>query len=99
LDFGLSSLVYDGFEFKEKDTLARYVSLKRRVSLFTLISIATLGPALVFFLESYISPKTSTPYLYLVFIAISIPFTVLSFQANSKLTELVNSNDVRHVGF
>ena len=95
----MSGLVYDGWEFREKETLARYVALKRKLSVFTLVSIAALGPALVLFLEAYASPKTTPPYLYLAFIAISFPFTVLSFRANSKLTELMNSNDVRHVGF
>jgi hypothetical protein len=93
------SLVYDGLEFKEKETLAQYVSLKRRFGFSTFISMATLAPALVLLLLSYVSPSTAPSYLYLVFLAISIPFSVLSFRANSKLTEIINSNDVRHVGF
>ena len=95
----MSGLVYDGFEFKEQKILSTYISLKRRLNLTTLISLATLVPALVLFAETYISPKTTSPYLYLVFIGISVPFTILSFRANSKLTELINSNEVRHVGF
>jgi hypothetical protein len=93
------SLVYDGLEFKEKATLAQYVSLKRKFSLSTFISMATLAPALVLLLLSYVSPKTTSPYLYLVFLAVSIPFSVLSFRANSKMTEIINSNEVRHVAF
>jgi hypothetical protein len=96
---GSPPLVYDGLEFKEKATLAQYVSLKRRFGISTFVSMATLAPALALLLLSYVSPKTTSPYLYLVFLAISIPFSVLSFRANSKITDIINSNDVRHVGF
>ena len=93
------ALVYDGFEFKEKETLAQYVAVKRRFGIATLVSMATLAPALVLLLLTYVSPKTTSPYLYLVFLAVSIPFSILSFKANSRLTEIINSNEVRHVGF
>ena len=93
------ALVYDGFEFKEKATLAQYASLKRRMAVATFISMATLAPALALLLLTYVSPKTTSPYLYLVFLAVSIPFSVLSFRANSRITEIINSNEVRHVGF
>jgi len=93
------ALVYDGFEFKEKATLTQYASLKRRMAVATFISMATLAPALALLLLTYVSPKTTSPYLYLVFLAVSIPFSVLSFRANSKITEIINSNEVRHVGF
>jgi hypothetical protein len=92
-------LVFDGLEFKEKETLAQYVAVKRRFGISTFISMATLAPALVLLLLSYVSPKTTSPYLYLAFLAVSIPFSILSFRANSKLTEIINSNEVRHVGF
>jgi hypothetical protein len=92
-------LVVDGLEFKEEATLAQYVAVKRRFGLSTLISMATLAPALVLLLLSYASPSTTSPYLYLVFLGVSVPFSVLSFRANSRLTEILNSNDVRHVGF
>jgi hypothetical protein len=93
------ALVYDGFEFKEKETLRRYVSLKRRLGISTFISLVTLAPAMVLLVLSYVEPKTTSPYLYLVFLAVSIPFSVLSFMSNSRITEIINSNDVRHVGF
>jgi len=93
------ALVYDGFEFKEKATLAQYVSLKRRMGVSTFVSMATLAPALALLLLTYVSPKTTSPYLYLVFLAVSIPFSVLSFRANSKITEIINSNEVRHTSF
>jgi hypothetical protein len=93
------TLVYDGLEFKEKELLAKYVALKRRFSIFTFVSMATLAPALLLLLLSYVSPKTTSPYLYLVFLAISIPFSILSFRANSRLTDMINSNEVRHVRF
>ena len=92
-------LVYDGLEFKEQATLAQYASLKRRMGISTFLSMATLAPAIALLLLSYLSPSTASPYLYLVFLAVSIPFSVLSFRANSKMTEIINSNDVRHVGF
>ncbi len=93
------SLVYDGLEFKEKELLAKYVALKRRFSVFTFVSMATLAPALLLLLLSYVSPSTTSPYLYLVFLAISIAFSVLSFRANSRITDMINSNEVRHVRF
>ena len=93
------ALIFDGLEFKEKETLAQYVAVKRRFGISTFVSMATLAPALVLLLLSYVSPSTAPQYLYLVFLAISIPFSILSFRANSKLTEIINSNDVRHVGF
>ncbi len=93
------ALVYDGLEFKEKETLAQYVSLKRRFGFSTFISMATLAPALVLLLLTYVSPSTTSPYLCLAFLAVSIPFSVLSFRANSKMTEIINSNEVRHVAF
>ncbi len=93
------AIVYDGFEFQEKATLAQYVSLKRRFGVTTFVAMATLAPALVLLLVSYVSPSTASPYLYLVFLAVSIPFSVLSFRANSRITEIINSNEVRHVGF
>ena len=96
---GSPRLVHDGYEFKEKATLAEYISLKRRMGVATFLSMATLAPALALLLLTYVSPKTTSPYLYLVFLAISIPFSVLSFSANSKLTEITNSNEVRHVAF
>lgn len=91
--------VYDGFEFKERETLTKYIVLKRRFSLFTFVSMATLAPALVLLLFSYVSPSATSPYLYLIFLAVSIPFSILSFRANSRLTEMINSNEVRHVRF
>jgi hypothetical protein len=93
------ALVYDGLEFKEKATLAQYASLKRRMGISTFLSMATLAPAIALLLLSYVSPSTTSPYLYLIFLAVSIPFSVLSFRANSKMTEIINSNDVRHVSF
>ena len=93
------ALVYDGLEFKEKELLVRYVSLKRRFRFFTFASMATLAPALLLLLLSYVSPSTTSPYLYLVFLAVSIPFSVMSFRANSRLTDMINSNEVRHVRF
>lgn len=93
------ALVYDGLEFKEKATLAQYVSLKRMMGVSTFVSMATLAPALALLLLTYVSPKTTSPYLYLVFLAVSIPFSVLSFRANSKITEIINSNEVRHTNF
>jgi hypothetical protein len=93
------ALVYDGLEFKEKETLAQYVAVKRRFGISTLVSMATLAPALALLLLSYVSPSTTSPYLYLVFLAVSIPFSILSFRANSRMTEIINSNEVRHVGF
>ena len=90
-------IVYDGFEFKEEATRKRYASLKRRLGISTFISLATVAPAMVLLLLSYVEPKSTSPYLYLVFLAVSIPFSALSFMSNSKLTEIVNSNDVRHV--
>ncbi|HEV2390434.1 MAG TPA: hypothetical protein VGS04_06900 [Nitrososphaerales archaeon] len=93
------ALVYDGLEFKEKATLAQYISLKRRMGISTFVSMATLAPALALLLLTYISPRTTSPYLYLVFLALSIPFSVLSFRANSKITEIINSNEVRHTSF
>jgi len=94
-----SALVYDGLEFQEKKTLKQYVSLKRKFGVSTFVSMATLAPALVLLVLSYVSPSTTSPYLYLVFLAVSIPFSILSFRANSKITEIINSNEVRHVGF
>jgi hypothetical protein len=94
-----NALVFDGLEFKEKETLAQYVAVKRRFRISALISMATLAPALVLLLLSSVSPSTAPPYLYLAFLAVSIPFSVLSFRANSRLTEIINSNEVRHVGF
>lgn len=94
-----SSLVYDGLEFKERSTLNKYAALKKRLGVFTVVSMATLVPALILLLRSYVSPSGGSQYLYLVFLAISIPFSVLSFRDNSKLTEIINSNDVRHVNF
>lgn len=92
-------LVYDGFEFKEKETLRRYAALKRRLGISTFVSLVTLAPAMVLLILSYVEPKTTPPYLYLLFLAVSIPFSALSFMSNSKITEIINSNDVRHVGF
>jgi EamA domain-containing membrane protein RarD len=92
-------LTVDGLEFKEMKALAQYVAAKRRLRISTLVSMATIAPALVLLLDSYISPSTTSPYLYLVFLAVSIPFSILSFRANSRLTEIVNSNDVRHTVF
>ena len=93
------SLVFDGLEFKEKEILDRYVALKRRFSIATFVSFATLAPAMVLLLSSFVSPSGTNQYLYLVFLAVSIPCSVLSFRANSRLTEIINSNEVRHVTF
>lgn len=92
-------LVFDGLEFKERETLARYVSLKRTLGISSIISLATVAPAMGLLLLYYVSPHSTSPYLYLVFLGISIPFTYLSFTSHSKMTELLNSNDVRHVAF
>jgi hypothetical protein len=92
-------VVYDGLEFKERAILAQYISQKRTMKISTVISMATLAPALALLLLSYVSPASAPHYLYLVFLAVSIPFSALSFRANSRITEIINSNDVRHVGF
>ncbi len=94
-----SPLVYDGLEFKEKEILARYRSLKRRLGISSVISIMTIIPAMGLLVLYYVSPSSTSPYLYLVFLGVSIPFTILSFLSNSKITEIINSNEVRHVGF
>ena len=91
--------VYDGFEFKEKATMDLYASLKRRMGISTAISIMAIVPGFVLLLESYLSPSSTPSYYYLVFLGISLPFSVLSFRTNSRLTEIINSNDVRHVGY
>ena len=88
-------LLYDGLEFKKKELLEQYVASKRRFSISTFVSMATLAPALVLLLLTYVSPSTTSPYLYLVFLAVSDPVLVLSFRANSKITEIINSNEVR----
>ncbi len=93
------ALVLDGLEFKEKETLARYVAAKRMLRIATFASMVTLAPALVLLLVSYVWPSTTSPYLYLAFLGVSIPFSILGFRANSRLTEIINSNEVRHVGF
>ncbi len=92
-------MVYDGFEFKERETLRKYVALKNRFKIATLVSLASMAPALALLLLSYIEPSKYPSYLYLIFLVVSIPFSVLSFQANSRLTEMINTNDVRHVSF
>jgi hypothetical protein len=92
-------LVYDGLEFKEQAILSQYVSLKRRFGIASFVSLASLAPAFALLFLSLVSPSSTSPYLYLVFLAISIPFSILSFRANSRLTEIINSNEVRHVGF
>ena len=92
-------MTYDGFEFKEKETLKRYVPTKNMFKIATFVSMASLAPALALLLLSFVEPSAYPQYLYLVFLAVSIPFSVLSFQANSKLTEMINTNEVRHVGF
>ncbi len=94
-----ATTTYDGFEFKEKETLTRYVALKKRFRIATFASMASLAPALVLLLLSYASPSAYPQYLYLVFLGVSIPFSVLSFRANSGITEIINSNEVRHVTF
>jgi hypothetical protein len=92
-------MTYDGFEFKEKETLKRYVATKNRFKVATFISMASLAPALVLLILSYVEPSAYPQYLYLLFLAVSVPFSILSFQANSRLTEMINTNEVRHVGF
>ncbi|MDA4118853.1 MAG: hypothetical protein OK455_10995 [Thaumarchaeota archaeon] len=94
-----AAMIYDGFEFKEKEMMTKYVALKTRFKIATFVSMATLAPALVLLLLSYVSPSAYPQYLYLVFLAVSIPFSILSFRANSGLTEIINSNEVRHVAF
>jgi hypothetical protein len=90
----MSTLRRDGLEFSDEETLKRYINLKRRVTIFSTLSLVTMVPALLLFFSSFISSSTS--YVYLVFLAVSIPFVVLSYQANSKLTEMLNSDEVRH---
>ena len=94
-----TAMIYDGFEFKEKETLTKYVALKTRFKIATFVSMASLAPALVLLLLSYISPAAYPQYLYLALLGISIPFSVLSFRTNSRITEIINSNEVRHVAF
>jgi len=91
-----SHLVYDGFEFKDEETLRRYKSLKRTLSVASVLSIAALLPALAIFFSGLLSASTS--YLYIIPLAVGGGFGVLSYRANSRLTELINSEEVRHVG-
>ena len=92
-------MIYDGFEFKDRETMKRYVGLKNRFKIATFVSMAALAPGLALLLLSYVDPSAYPQYLYLVFLAVSVPFSILSFQANSRLTEMINTNEVRHVGF
>lgn len=94
-----ASTVYDGFEFREKETKDLYVSLKRRLGISTAISIMAIIPGFALLLQSFLSPSSAPQYLYLVFLGISLPFSALSFRTNSRLTELINTNEVRHVAF
>jgi hypothetical protein len=91
-----SHLLYDGFEFRDEETLKRYKRLKRTLSVTSLLSIAALLPALAMFFSGMISASTS--YFYVIPLAVGGVFGVLSYRANSRLTELINSEEVRHVG-
>ncbi len=92
-------LICDGFEFKEIETMRKYVALKNRFRIATFLSMASMAPALTLLLLSYVEPSGYPQYLYLAFLAVSIPFAILSSQANSKLTEIINTNEVRKVSF
>ena len=89
-------ILYDGFEFRDQETLRRYKRLKRSLSVTSLLSVAALLPALALFFSGMLSGSTS--YIYLIPLAVGGVFGILSYRANSRLTELINSEEVRHVG-
>lgn len=94
-----ASLTYDGFEFREEATMRRYATLKSRARIESVLGMVALGPGLALLFLSYLEPSAYPEYLYLLFLAVSIPFSVQSFRDNSRLTEIVNTNEVRHVAF
>ncbi len=88
----MSSILYDGFEFKDKDLLARYVRLKRRLRVFSSIGVVTILPSL------FLLFSQRSSYFYLLPLSIGIVSLMLSSRANSKLTEIINSDEVRYRG-
>lgn len=92
----VSQLLYDGFEFRDEETLKRYKRLKRTLSVTSLLSVAALLPALALWFSGLLSGSTS--YIYLIPLAVGGGLGVLSYRANSKFTELINSEEVRNVG-
>jgi hypothetical protein len=89
-------ILYNGFEFRDEETLKRYKRLKRTLSITSLLSVAALLPALALFFTGLLTASTS--YIYLIPLAVGGGLGVLSYRANSRFTELINSEEVRHVG-
>lgn len=93
---------HDGLEFKEEETLARYKKFKRTLRIFSALSIAMVLPSMLlfffyYFLASTSSSSSTSTYIYLVPLAIGGVCTALSIRANSRLTEIINSDEVRHI--
>jgi ABC-type transport system involved in cytochrome bd biosynthesis fused ATPase/permease subunit len=89
-------LQHDGLEFEEEETLARYKKFKTTLKISSLLSIVTVLPSMLLFFSSYFL-SSSPSYIYLIPLAIGGAFTALSIRANSKLTEIINSDEVRHI--
>ena len=89
---------HDGLEFEEEETLARYKKFKTTLKISSILSIVTVLPSMLLFFSSYfLSSSQSISYIYLIPLAIGGAFTALSIRANSKLTEIINSDEVRHI--
>jgi hypothetical protein len=88
------TIQYDGLEFKDEETLGHYKNLKRTFAIASTVTIFTLIPSLFLFISSLTS---SSSYVYLVPLAFGGVFSLFSYRANSKLTELLNSDEVRHI--
>ena len=86
-------ILYDGFEFENEIALGRYKRLRLIFLVTSLLSVATIIPALFMFV---ISLASSFSYTYLIPLAVGGVFSVFSYWSNSRLTELVNSDEVRH---
>ncbi len=88
----MSAILYDGFEFKDKELFARYVRLKRRLRVFSYLGVVTLLPSL------FLLFSQRSSYFYLLPLSIGIVSLMLSSRANSKLTAIINSDEVRYKG-
>jgi hypothetical protein len=91
----MPSILYNGFEFKDEETFSLYKKLQIRFMVASSVSVFTLLPALLLFV---LSLGSSSSYVFLIPLAVGVVFSVFSYRANSRLTELLNSDEARHLG-
>ena len=94
-----SPIVYEDKEFRDKETMGRFISMKRDVIFGLRISNAALYLALGVVIIDIFFHSMVLPYIGGVLIVLSVSTAILTSRLQSKAFRILQSDDVRYVEF